>query len=160
MPGWSEYLADSASLLIHLCIIGLSGRRWAQTEGGRFVRVREARAIDAQLKHPPPANKNPLRVTKVKVSGIDYMVDWERTAGANSGGVMRAWRTLTSSPGVQREVVLARSVSNYIIVGVCAGNRETECLDAVRHIADHVTTLGFQDDPNADVYGQIGGRSV
>ncbi len=99
------------------------------------------------------------------MAGTDYVIDWERTTSADSGGgVLRVWRSLTSSDasaaaggGDQCEMALACCARRYVIIGISTGSREGECLDAVRHMAKHVETAGFQDDPNADVYGQIGG---
>ena len=145
MPGWPDYLADSALSLTHLCIIGLSGNRWAQTNGGRFVRVREAREISALFKSP---NRN--KTSTLRAAGYDYVINWDKC----EENIIRASRRLKAQ-NEQREILLTSAARNYVIVGVSTENRERDCMDAVRHVLDHLETLRMQDEPNLDpLYGQ------
>ena len=143
MAGWAEYVTNSAMGLTHLCIIAASGRRWAQTASGRFIRVREARKINQLLM------SRDLQINQVTAAGRDYSVDWEYF----SGTMIKAWRLLGPLRPSQKEILLASSKNNYIVIGLAEENKEDELKQAVEHAVDHLSQLNFGDEVNDDIYG-------
>ena len=130
MPGWPDYLANSAAALIHLCIVSFNGGRWVQTPGGRFVSAAEARDVKSILLK----SVDRQRSATARLAGTDYVIDWELSTATS----LRATRTLSASPYNQQEIARVVIVYAYAIVGLATESRENDCADAVRHIADHL----------------------
>ena len=144
MAGWAEYVTNSAMGLTHLCIIAASGRRWAQTANGRFVRVREARKINQLLM------SRDIQINQVTAAGRDYTVDWKYF----SGTVIRAWRLFGPPHLRQKEILLASSKNNYIVIGLAEDNNEDDLKQAIEHAINHLSQHNFGDEPvKDDIYG-------
>jgi hypothetical protein len=139
MPGWCDYLSRSATAggLERLCVVALSGRRWAQTltsSTDRLITIGEVKAVESLLKF-----HNRRTGFSLMLASAYYTIDWDGSAE----DYLRAWRYRVSrDEGGRREIAIATVAGHkYAVVGLAAEARESQCLAAVRHVAQHLHHL-------------------
>lgn len=172
MDGWSDYLTHSALNLMHLCVVGISGKRWAQSNSDRFVKTGEACAIDDLMttRSIVPRNNGKSKRSHTDsvitrpfyVAGVTYVIEDSddssyatSTQSPNNLELLRASRQDDSGLD-QNEVVIASRANNFVVIGVCVRSREQLCIDVIREIVQYMRGENIEDSPeNEGIYGRI-----
>lgn len=178
MDGWSDYLTYSALNLMHLCVVGISGRRWAQSNSDRFVKTREACVIDDLMttRSIVPRNKGKSKrshtdsviTTPFYVAGVSYVIDDSEDSFYATSTKSPAYQPTTNdlellrasrqddSGSNQNEVVIASRTNNFVIIGVCVKSREQLCIDVIKEIVHYLREEKIEDlQENEGIYGRI-----